>query len=187
MELPIDLIIDVEKNRQWLKQGRHIQKLMGIQGVQPMAADANRIDYRKLQDPGVVINTSTNDMSDHGWFDHIPSGTIVALQGRDQVTPGSEHIYQTLDELLELYPLEKVLYKGSRHLQDPETDYNRHMVIGIKGAEQLRELSFLGSPCTKDCSGHRAGYKWSKDRGGVSAASWSQSFNNGAELAALGK
>jgi len=187
MELPIDLIIDVEKNRQWLKQGRHIQKLMGIQGVQPMAADANRIDYRKLQDPGVVINTSTNDMSDHGWFDHIPSGAIVALQGRDQVTSGAEHIYQTPDDLLELYPLETVLYKGSRHLQDPETDYNRHMVIGIKGAEQLRELSFLGSPCTKDCSGHRAGYKWSKDRGGVSAASWSQSFNNGAELAALGK
>lgn len=53
--------------------------------------------------------------------------------------------------------------------------------------EQLDELSFLGSPCTKDCSGHRAGYAWSKQRGGVSSASWSQSFNNGAELARMGK
>jgi len=36
-----------------------------------------------------------------------------------------------------------------------------------RGNEQLDELSFLGSPCTKDCSGHRAGYDWSKARGDV--------------------
>jgi pyrimidine deaminase RibD-like protein len=54
-------------------------------------------------------------------------------------------------------------------------------------AEQLDELTFLGSPCTKDCSGHRAGYRWSKDRGNIQAASWSQSFNNGAALAAAGR
>lgn len=53
--------------------------------------------------------------------------------------------------------------------------------------EQLDELSFLGSPCTKDCSGHRAGYKWSQQRGGVDANSWSPSFNNGARLARDGK
>lgn len=53
--------------------------------------------------------------------------------------------------------------------------------------KKLRELSFLGSPCTKDCSGHRAGYAWSLARGGRSAASWSNSFNKGAELAATGR
>jgi pyrimidine deaminase RibD-like protein len=53
--------------------------------------------------------------------------------------------------------------------------------------EQLDELSFLGSPCTKDCSGHRAGYNWSKQRGNIHAASWSPSFNNGAALAVAGK
>lgn len=53
--------------------------------------------------------------------------------------------------------------------------------------EQLDELTFMGmSPCTKDCSGHRAGYKWSKARGGVSTASWSDSFNKGAEIARAG-
>jgi hypothetical protein len=53
--------------------------------------------------------------------------------------------------------------------------------------EQLDELDFLGSPCTKDCSGHRAGYEWSKARGGRDAASHSPSFNNGATLARMGK
>jgi len=48
--------------------------------------------------------------------------------------------------------------------------------------EELNELSFKGSPCTKDCSGHRAGYEWSQRKGGQYAASWSPSFNNGAAL-----
>jgi hypothetical protein len=53
---------------------------------------------------------------------------------------------------------------------------------------KLDELSFLGSPCTKDCSGHKAGYEWSKARGGVDANSpFSPSFNNGARLARDGK
>lgn len=187
MQVPIDLIIDVEKNAKWLRTGQHIQHKMGIQGVEPLAADANSIDFDQLGDPGVVINTSTNDMPDKGWFDNIPPGTIVALQGRDHQPPGSEHVYTRPEEILELYPLEKILYQGSKHLEDPETEYNRHMVIGIKGAEQLRELTFMGmSQCTKDCSGHQAGYNWSKQRGGVSAASWSPSFNKGAEIASQG-
>jgi pyrimidine deaminase RibD-like protein len=55
------------------------------------------------------------------------------------------------------------------------------------GAEQLDELNFLGSPCTKDCSGHRAGYEWSFRKGGRVPSSWSQSFNNGAALQRAGK
>jgi hypothetical protein len=53
--------------------------------------------------------------------------------------------------------------------------------------QELDELSFLGSPCTKDCSGHRAGYAWSKARGNRTAMSHSNSFNNGARLASQGK
>ncbi len=52
--------------------------------------------------------------------------------------------------------------------------------------EQLNELDFLGSPCTKDCSGHRAGYEWYK-RKGRDPYSNSPSFNNGATLARMGK
>jgi len=52
--------------------------------------------------------------------------------------------------------------------------------------EKLDELSFLGSECTKDCSGHRAGYEWyaRKQR---SPNSHSPSFNKGAALRAAGK
>lgn len=50
-----------------------------------------------------------------------------------------------------------------------------------------RRLRFLGSPCTKDCSGHMAGYNWSAKHGNAVANSWSPSFNNGTRLRADGK
>jgi hypothetical protein len=53
--------------------------------------------------------------------------------------------------------------------------------------QQLDELSFLGSECTKDCSGHRAGYNWSKRKGLKQGNSpYSPSFNKGAALAVAG-
>ena len=185
--VPIEKIVDVEQRGEWLEIGQQLQQSMNIQGVEHMQANANEVDYRQLQTPGLVINTSTNDISDHGWFDHIPAGTIVVLQGRDSVPEGAEHTYNSPEDLLQMYPLETVLYSGTWDLTDPETPYQRSMVIGVKGREQLRELQFLGSTCTKDCSGHRAGYNWSKSKGLVHAASWSPSFNKGAALAVAGK
>lgn len=52
---------------------------------------------------------------------------------------------------------------------------------------QLNELMFMGmSPCTKDCSGHRAGYEWSARHNNANSASWSDSFNRGAAIKAAG-
>lgn len=51
-----------------------------------------------------------------------------------------------------------------------------------QGREPLHELYFLGSKCTKDCSGHRAGYSWSQRKAGKIPNSWSPSFNKGAWL-----
>ena len=183
--VPIDLIIDVERRGEWLRMAQQLQQDMRIQGVEYMKADANEIDYRQLEQPGLVINTSTNDIQDHGWFEHIPDGTLVIMQGRDGV---EQNAYRSPEDLLEQYPLEHVLYSGTWDLEDPETAYQRSMVIGVKGREQLDELQFLGSTCTKDCSGHRAGYNWSKSKGLRQGNSpWSPSFNKGAALAVAGK
>jgi hypothetical protein len=56
----------------------------------------------------------------------------------------------------------------------------------IEIPEQLDELTFLGSECTYDCSGHRAGYAWYQ-RNQRDPLSWSPSFNKGAALAKAGK
>lgn len=49
--------------------------------------------------------------------------------------------------------------------------------------EIINELSFAGSRCTKDCSGHKAGYRWAMRRGANKCNSRSQSFNNGCNIA----
>jgi hypothetical protein len=76
---------------------------------------------------------------------------------------------------------------GARPARGHNPVQRYHKKTSTNADEKLDELSFLGSPCTKDCSGHRAGYAWSQKRGGSQPASWSDSFNRGAALFAAGK
>jgi hypothetical protein len=181
--LPIHTIINVDAQKQWLDTGKTITDAMQLSDIQHMRANANELDYQQMQTPGLVINTSLTDMPGQTWFDRIPNGTLVVLQARDH-DPGEQ--YHSINDILARFPLRQ-LYQGSMRLRDPETVYTRYMVIGVKSRDQLHELSFLGSPCTVDCSGHRAGYQWSQQRGGQIAKSWSSSFNKGAALQRAGK
>jgi hypothetical protein len=53
----------------------------------------------------------------------------------------------------------------------------------VRAKEFISELYFMGSPCTKDCSGHKAGYAWGKSHGGDEEFGPSPSFNKGTYLA----
>lgn len=50
--------------------------------------------------------------------------------------------------------------------------------------ELLNELTFHGSTCTKDCSGHRAGWMWAKKHPGRATTNRAThpSFNNGVDI-----
>ena len=54
----------------------------------------------------------------------------------------------------------------------------------MKIKELLSELSFHGRKCTKDCSGHSAGYAWAAQHPNAVPHSASNSFNGGAEVRA---
>ena len=48
----------------------------------------------------------------------------------------------------------------------------------------LEQLTYFGRPCTKDCSGHKAGRTWElKHNKNTRANTASNSFNNGTEIA----
>lgn len=128
-EFDYNKIINVEVDDAMLKQSQRMLKHVGANNVQHMLSDANKLDYRQLGKNGLVINTSLTDMPGRAWFDNIPKGTLVALQARDH-DPGRK--FHNSDDILKLYPLTQVLYKGSLQLQDPETNYTRFMVIGRK-------------------------------------------------------
>jgi hypothetical protein len=122
-------IINVEKNKHMLDQSRRMLDHVGVDNVEFMHKDANDLDYRQLGNAGVVINTSLTDMDGSKWFQHIPDGTLIAMQARDR-DPGNQ--FDSPQDILRKFPLDQVLYTGTKELTDPETRYNRFMVIGRK-------------------------------------------------------
>jgi hypothetical protein len=122
-------LINVETDPEFLKVSERIQDHMGLGNTEYMLKDANDLDYRQLGSDGVVINTSLTDMPGQAWFDRIPAGTLVALQSRDHDPGNAAHSTQ---DIIDRYPLSEIIYDGELELKDPETDYTRYMVIGIK-------------------------------------------------------
>jgi hypothetical protein len=102
---------------------------VGADRVDYMLKDANELDYRQLGRRGVVVNTSLTNIAGNQWFENIPAGTLVVLQARDQ-DPGEQ--YHTTQDIIDRFPLNQIYYTGTLDLQDPETEYQRFMVIGRK-------------------------------------------------------
>lgn len=164
---------------------RLVMALNHAQGDQDVHGERAAIDKYKKQ---------------HG---EIPAGSIIITTCSPCTEPMPERVGDSCRDLINSTPVHKV-YAGYR---DPSQEtgpgdktYHLQITKNKKIQElcrqfadtwlkrQLEELSFLGSPCTKDCSGHRAGYYWSQARAGSKVPnSWSQSFNNGAALQRAGK
>lgn len=120
-------IINVETNQDMLDQSKRMLNHIGAHNIEYMLKDANDLNYQQLGIDGAVINCSLTDMDGTDWFRKIPNGTLVVMQARDH-DPGYQ--FRSADDILEKFPLDQVLYQGSLKLQDPETHYQRFMVIG---------------------------------------------------------
>ena len=115
-------IVNVDSNSERVSKGQTIACHLGLDDrIESIVKDANTLDYRSLDQDGAVINCSIHDMPNSGWFDHIPNGTMVVLQSR-----------QDVNHQLDSYQFSKVLYQGSLDLTDPETEYTSLLQIGIK-------------------------------------------------------
>ena len=122
-KLGFNKLINVDIDKDTLTTGQKLLDKLGISDkVEHMHKDANTLDYRQLKQPGLVINTSTNDIEGDDWLKNIPEGTLVAMQGRNG----------TLEEFDKQYPLDKTYFLDEVELEDPETEYERFMKIGVK-------------------------------------------------------
>jgi hypothetical protein len=82
--------------------------------------------------PDLIINTSTEHFESIEWFDRIPAGTRVILQGNNM--PHDDHFIHsaTLNEFVTHYPLSNILYQGELLFVYPEWKFTRYMIIGVK-------------------------------------------------------
>jgi pyrimidine deaminase RibD-like protein len=139
----------------------------------------------------------------HRRFGEIPEGSIILTTCSPCTEPMPERYGNSCRDLISSTPVHKV-YAGYRdpsqqtgpgnktyHLQITQNKKIQELCKQFADTwlnKQLDELTFLGSQCTKDCSGHRAGYAWSQRKGGrVAQSPWSPSFNKGSQLHVDGK
>ena len=155
------------------------------------------LNYR-IGDKDVHGERAAIDAYEHRFGD-IPPGSIILTTCSPCTEPMPERVGDSCKDLISSTPVHKV-YAGYRDPSQQTTagDKTYHLQITRNKKiqalcqafartwldDQLNELMFRGSPCTKDCSGHRAGFDWSTARGGRDANSpWSPSFNKGAAIA----
>jgi len=82
--------------------------------------------------PDLIINTSTEHFDSMKWFDNIPPGTRVILQGNN-MPHEDHHVYsKTLQDFVNKYTLANIVFEGRLTFNYPEWSFDRFMVIGIK-------------------------------------------------------
>lgn len=118
-------IINVEIDKKRIEFSNKL--LQKFKNVVSMNRDANKLNYKQLTNNGLIINTSTNEIDNPAWLEHAPRGSLIVIQGRNDVDESN-----TLEKFDSKYKLSKTLYLGQRLLKDPEVNYIRFMKIGIK-------------------------------------------------------
>lgn len=125
--LVFDNIVLVDKDANVLKASEKLLRPVFDPGkLIFIDTDSKDVIYDK---PGIVINTSINDMNTD-WYDNVPKGMRVVIQGRDSVD-GPTRIAD-MEQFTDMFPMSKTEYLGKKELSDPETEYTRYMKIGRK-------------------------------------------------------
>jgi hypothetical protein len=125
--IEFEKIINVDADKQHIVVSHNVLSALGI-NVQSMQKDANTLNYKQLDRDSLVINTSLNDIEGTDWFDRLPEGTLVALQSRNNANGR----YDSLEEVDQEFFLSDTLVLDELTLEDPETQYQRFMKIGVK-------------------------------------------------------
>ena len=79
----------------------------------------------------LIINTSTEHFDNMNWFNRIPKGTRVVLQGNNM--PHDDHVIhsETLADFVDQYPLSECVFAGEKEFVYPNWKFSRYMIIGI--------------------------------------------------------
>jgi len=123
-------LVDIKpKNTEWTQQ---LNRQLGIED-KIVAVTQDCCDTEFVGSRILVINTSTNDISNTQWLDNVPPGSVVAIQGRDGQPDNPDNLHQTLDSFDRAYPLAEELVLDSIDLNGADgKTYKRFMKIGIR-------------------------------------------------------
>ena len=82
--------------------------------------------------PDLIINTSTEHFNTSEWWDRIPKGMPVVLQGNN-MPHEDHHVYsESLATFSKTYPLSTTLFAGQKDFKYETWGFSRFMLIGKK-------------------------------------------------------
>lgn len=93
--------------------------------------DCNK-DFTYCYSADLIINTSTEHFESLDWFNNIPAGKVLALQGADMIHDDHVFEFNDLDNFVKIFPLTEYYYVGEKEFVYPSWRFKRFMVIGIK-------------------------------------------------------
>lgn len=82
--------------------------------------------------PDLIINTSVEHFASDEWFERIPIGTVIALQGASFPHDGAEAQIQSEAQMLARFPMTENWFSGSLHFDYGTWSFDRYMIIGVK-------------------------------------------------------
>lgn len=83
-------------------------------------------------DVDLVINTSTEHFDSLTWWNNIPVGMTVILQGADMDHEDHVFKFSNLDEFAKTFQLSNTYYIGEKEFVYPRWSFKRFMLIGQK-------------------------------------------------------
>ena len=93
--------------------------------------DCNKLEVDQ-SGTDLIINTSTEHFENMDWWNNIPKGTTVALQGNNMIHD-DHYVHSTsLKKFVAQFPVSKTLYKGEKEFVYPDWRFTRYMLIGVK-------------------------------------------------------
>jgi hypothetical protein len=89
-------------------------------------------DFVDKTQPDLIINTSSEHFDSMLWFNTIPEGKRVIVQGNNM--PHDDHVVysDSLESFIDTYPLSTLLYSGKIDFHYPDWSFTRYMIIGVK-------------------------------------------------------
>lgn len=84
------------------------------------------------QTPDLIINTSTEHFESMEWWENIPKGKVVALQGNNM--QHTDHVihFSSLKSFINQFKVSKILYQGQLDFSYPTWKFTRYMLIAVK-------------------------------------------------------
>lgn len=80
----------------------------------------------------LIINTSTEHFDSLAWWDNIPKGTRVVLQGNDMKHDDHVVYFKNIRAFKNAFKLKEINYEGQYLFEYPSWKFTRFMLIGKK-------------------------------------------------------